>query len=73
MSRAAVIGEEIRVQGYVLAGALVYPADDHEKVTAAWGSLPDDVAVVLLTEQAAAWLGDELGRRPAVLTAVMRA
>ena len=28
MSRAAVIGEAVRVQGFALAGAIVYPAED---------------------------------------------
>ena len=73
MPGAAVIGEELRVQGYALAGALVCPAEDHDGAAAAWRSLPPDIAVAILTPRTAAWLGDELGQRPSVLTVVMRA
>ena len=58
MSRAAVIGEAVRVQGYALAGAVVYPAEDADQARAAWRSLPPDTAVVVLTARAAAWLGE---------------
>ena len=40
MSRAAVIGEAVRVQGYAMAGAVVYPAEDANQARAAWRSLP---------------------------------
>jgi vacuolar-type H+-ATPase subunit F/Vma7 len=53
MSAVAVIGEETLVRGFALAGALVLAADDPEAVRAAWRDLPDDVAVVILTEAAA--------------------
>jgi vacuolar-type H+-ATPase subunit F/Vma7 len=82
MSRVAVIGEEAQVRGFLLAGALVFPAEDAGGVRAAWRSLPPDVAVAVLTTQAAAWLRDVTGsgaavppdrlpRRPGVLLAVM--
>jgi vacuolar-type H+-ATPase subunit F/Vma7 len=71
MSRVAVIGEEIRTQGYALAGAVVCAADDEAGVLRAWRELPGDVAVVLLTVRAAGWLGGELAARPGLLTAVM--
>lgn len=70
MSRAAVIGEAVRVQGYALAGAVVYPAEDADQARAAWRSLPPDTAVVVLTARAAAWLG-EAQRRNGVLAVVM--
>jgi vacuolar-type H+-ATPase subunit F/Vma7 len=70
VSRAAVIGEAVRVQGYALAGAVVYPAEDAEQARAAWRSLPPDTAVVVLTARAAAWLG-EAQRRDGVLAVVM--
>ena len=70
MSRAAVIGETVRVQGYVLAGAVVYPAEDADHAHAAWRSLPPDIAVVVLTARAAAWLGDA-PRREGLLPVVM--
>jgi vacuolar-type H+-ATPase subunit F/Vma7 len=58
VSRVAVIGEELRVQGFALAGAAVYPADTEEEARRAWHSLPADVAVLILTARAAGWLGD---------------
>ena len=71
MSRAAVIGEAVRVQGYALAGAVVYPAEDGDQARAAWRSLPPDIAVVILTARAAAWLGTMRQGRRGVLTVVM--
>ena len=58
MARVAVIGENIRIQGFGLAGAIVCPADDEAAVSAAWRGLADDVAVVVLTRAAATALGD---------------
>jgi vacuolar-type H+-ATPase subunit F/Vma7 len=69
MARVAVVGELTRVQGFALAGALVLPAEDAEAVRAAWSSLDEEVAVVVLTPAAAAALGDEPRRWP--LTVVM--
>ena len=71
MSRAAVIGEAVRVQGYALAGAVVYPAEDADQARAAWRSLPPDIAVVVLTARAAAWLGEAPQWRDGVLPVVM--
>jgi hypothetical protein len=53
MSRVAVIGEGVRVQGFALGGALVLAAEDPAAVRAAWRTLPGDVAVVVLTPRAA--------------------
>ena len=69
MARVAVVGEQVRVQGFALAGAQVLVAEDAQAVRAAWRSLDGDVAVVVLTDRAAAALGDELERWP--LTVVM--
>ena len=71
MSRAAVIGEAVRVQGYALAGAVVYPAEDADQARAAWRSLPPDIAVVVLTARAAAWLGEAPQRGDGFLPVVM--
>jgi vacuolar-type H+-ATPase subunit F/Vma7 len=71
MSRAAVIGEAVRVEGYALAGAIVYPAEDANQARAAWRSLPPDIAVIILTTRAAAWLGGALQRRDGILPVVM--
>jgi len=73
MSRAAVIGQALQIQGFALAGAVMYPADDQDEARAAWRSLPPDIAVVLLTPEAAAWLGGQLGQRRDALPVVMRA
>ncbi len=72
MSRAAVIGEAVRTEGFSLAGAMVFTAEDAGQARAAWRELPADVAVVVLTATAAAWLGDALSARPGMLIAVMR-
>jgi vacuolar-type H+-ATPase subunit F/Vma7 len=53
MPRVAVIGEETRVQGFALAGAVVCPATGPGAVRAAWAGLADDIAVVVLTPAAA--------------------
>lgn len=71
MARIAVIGEPLRVYGYGLAGAETCPVSDQAEALSAWRELPGDVAVVVLTPRAAAWLGDELASRPGALHAVM--
>ena len=71
MARVVVIGEPLRVGGLVLAGALACPAAGRDQALAAWRSLPPDVAVVVLTPRAAAWLDGELGQRRDVLPVVM--
>jgi vacuolar-type H+-ATPase subunit F/Vma7 len=71
MSRVAVIGETLRVQGYALTGAVVCAADDEARVLRAWRALPGDVVVVALTARAAGWIGDELARQPGLLPVVM--
>jgi hypothetical protein len=84
VSRVAVIGEGVRVQGFALAGALVFAAEDQAAAQAAWRSLPTDAEVAVLTPAAARWLADALSgdsgmhrsraalpRRPGVLTVVM--
>jgi vacuolar-type H+-ATPase subunit F/Vma7 len=73
MARAAVIGQTLQIQGFALAGAVMCPAEDLDEARAAWRSLPPDVAVVLLTPDAAAWLGGQFRQRRDVLPVVMRA
>ena len=60
MAGVAVVGEQVRVQGFALAGALVAVADDAAAVRSAWDALGDDVAVVVLTPRAADALADQL-------------
>jgi vacuolar-type H+-ATPase subunit F/Vma7 len=58
--RIAVLGEGILVEPYALAGAFVVVAEEPAAVRTAWDSLPDDVAVVILTPAAAAALPDDV-------------
>jgi vacuolar-type H+-ATPase subunit F/Vma7 len=69
--RIAVIGQDLDVQGFGLAGALVLPAGDAAAVERAWDSLPGDVAVVILTAPAARVLHDRLAVRNWPLVAVL--
>jgi vacuolar-type H+-ATPase subunit F/Vma7 len=73
MARAAVIGESVRTAGFALAGAVVLTAESQEEARTAWRELPADVAVVVLTARAAAWLGAEPRPRRGVLLVVMPA
>jgi len=68
----AVIGEQTRVQGFGLAGALVHVTENAEAVRAAWDALDDDVAVVILTPAAAHALPDAVASESR-LTVVMPA
>ena len=72
MGRMAAIGEEARVQGFALAGALPVAAGTAEEVRRAWRELPDDVVLVVLTPPAAAALAAEIADPDSTrLTAVM--
>lgn len=65
VGRVAALGEFIRVQGFALAGALVFPAEDAEAVRTAWRRLPRDVAMVVVTPAAETALGALVARGPA--------
>jgi vacuolar-type H+-ATPase subunit F/Vma7 len=68
----AAIGSPAMVRGYALAGVRVLPAEDADEVREAWRSLPADVGLVVLTEQAAQALADTLtAERTWPLVAVM--
>ena len=71
MSSVGALGETARVDGFALAGALVFAADDARAVDAMWNELPDDLGVLILTPYAAEHLGARLGERPRLLTVVM--
>jgi vacuolar-type H+-ATPase subunit F/Vma7 len=66
-----VLGEAARVDGFALGGATVIVAESPDAVRRAWTSLPEDVAVVMLSHQAAVALGDDVTRRDGVLSVVM--
>ena len=60
MSRIAALGGWTELAGYALAGVEVVDVRDPEAVRRAWGGLPDDVAVVLLTAEARRALPDTI-------------
>lgn len=65
MGVVAVIGETPRVDGFGLAGALVFVATTGDDARDAWHRLPEDVDVVILTQLAAEAIGGQLApRRP---------
>lgn len=72
MAHIAVIGERARVEGWALGAAQAVPADDPDEVRAAWEALDDQVAVVVLTPEAAQCIEEERERHPrTVLIVVM--
>ncbi len=71
MATAAVIGEELAVEGYALAGCVLLPAGNPDEVNAAWQALPADTVLLILTKSAAGWLADRLAQRPDIMTVVM--
>lgn len=71
VATAAVIGAQLAVEGYALAGARVYPAESQDEAIAAWEALAPDAIVLILTATAAAWLADRVTQRPEILTVVM--
>ena len=71
MTRIGALGETAKVEGFALAGALVFAADLRGDVEAAWGALPDDLGVLILTPAAADVLDARLGEHPRLLLVVM--
>jgi hypothetical protein len=69
MAKIAIIGESGKVLGFGLAGAIILPAEGPDAVLAAWQSLGEDVAVVVLTSRATRTLAGRTASWP--LTAVM--
>jgi hypothetical protein len=61
----------VRTAGFALCGAVVMTAETAQEARAAWHALPADVAVLVLTPSAAAWLGDAPQPRHDVLVVVM--
>jgi vacuolar-type H+-ATPase subunit F/Vma7 len=71
MPRVAVIGARSAVDGYRLAGALVRVAEDATAVREAAATLPDDVAVVIFTRDAAGVLPEDDAARDWPLQVVL--
>jgi len=68
-----VLGEAARVTSFALGGATVVTAEDPDAVRRGWEALPDEVAVVVLTERAAAALGPDAAGHEGTLRVVMPA
>ncbi|MFP5361843.1 MAG: hypothetical protein ACLGI5_03850 [Thermoleophilia bacterium] len=71
MSRAAAIGEEVRIAGYALAGVELLAAEDAGEARSAWERLSQDVACLIVTARARDALGARLAERPRLVVAVM--
>ena len=65
-----VLGERARVAAFALAGSRVLVAETADELRRQWGSIGDDVAVVVLTAAAATVLADERAA-PDMLRVVM--
>ena len=73
MNEVAAIGAQQHVAGFALAGTHAYVAHTDDEARAAWRALPKAVAVVILSEEAAAAIGDDRIAPQAPLTVVMPA
>jgi vacuolar-type H+-ATPase subunit F/Vma7 len=71
MGKIVAVGERNRIQGYSIAGVEAVVAGTAADSIEAWRRLPRDVAVLILTSQAAAAIGDRIAERPDVLIAVL--
>lgn len=71
MGALHVIGEPLRVRGFIMAGAVVYPAEQPDEMLSAWRRLPADAVVVVLTPAAAIVLGDVVHEPNAPLSVVI--
>jgi hypothetical protein len=71
MTRAAAIGEHVRLAGYALAGVEVHAAGDDGAVLEAWERLDGDVVCLILTPTAHAALAPRLAERPRVVWTVL--
>ncbi len=69
--RIVALGEAVRVAGFALAGATVFVAESPDAVCRMWAALPEDVAVVILTSDAAAALPSGAAPPEGVLMTVM--
>ena len=66
-----VIGEERRVAGFALAGAIVHAVEDGASALQAWNALSEPPALILLTPAAADALRGRLRRWPGALVGVL--
>lgn len=71
MGTIAVIGERHRIQALTIAGAQSHPAETPEEVLSAWAGISPEVAVLVLTREAAGILEGRTDGRRDLLVAVM--
>ena len=71
MSRIGAIGAATAVEGFALAGALVFATEDDSALDALWDALDADVSVLILTARTAERLRTRFEERPFLLTVVM--
>lgn len=71
MGRIAVLGERHRIQALAIAGVEAHHAMTDEEAVLAWQQLSNDVAVLILTRQAAAALAGRLEERRDLLVTVL--
>ena len=71
MTRIGALGAANQVEGFALAGAVVFVAEEPAAVEAAWRALPDDIAVLVLTPAAAETLRSRLDEQPRLLPVVI--
>ena len=71
VAEVAVIGDELRLGGFALAGAEVHDAPDAAAALAAWEALPEDVSLLVLDAEAARALADRFPERPELLRVEM--
>ena len=71
MARIAAIGERHRIEALGVAGVDARAAATADEALTAWRDLPSDVAVLILTPEAASALGDRVEERRDLLVTVM--
>lgn len=71
MGRIGVLGDRHRIQGFAMAGVEAFAAQTEDDLTATWQNLPSDLAVLILTPQAATALAERLRERRDLLVAVL--
>lgn len=71
MSRIVALGEDDRLAGFALAGAVVIEATTDAEIRRAWDELDPDVGFVVMSARASQVLDSLLGDRSDVLTAVL--
>ena len=71
MSTVIALGATDALHGFALAGVTVVVAATEAEVTRAWRELAAEVGLVIMSQDAAGVLRNELDDRPDVLIAVM--